>query len=76
MDIALTVIKKTGNFQEALSKWFKLAQKNQTYVTLKTHFLKIRNILRKIFGPTMTVMGYGAANQLIQKVQSVREAIN
>ena len=75
-DIALTIIKKTGDFQEGLSEWFKLPRTSQTYVTLKRHFQAARSNLKKIRGPTMAAAGYGVANHLSQEVQSVRDDIS
>ena len=38
VDIAITVIKGTGDYQQALHKWYQLPIANRTYATLKTHF--------------------------------------
>ena len=70
LDIALTVVRNTRDFERALGDWEALSTNNKTWDNFKTHFKKAQKQLRAIRGPTMQQAGYHHANHLAQKLTS------
>ena len=64
VDIALTVLKNTGDFQQAILEWYQLPLVDQTYPRLKTHFNRHRRLLKKSRGASMQAAGFHSANQI------------
>ena len=76
MDIALGIIKRTGDFQIGLQDWYKLPRNGRTWLALKAHFQQARNNLKQVRGPTMQAAGFGAVNNLSQEVQQLSNKIS
>ena len=57
LDIGLTVIRKTRDFEQALGNWELLPAADNTWYRLKSHFKDDQKQLREIRGPTMQQAG-------------------
>ena len=73
LDIGLTVIRNTRDFERALGDWEQLPAIRKTWDRFKTHFKDAQKQLRAIRGPTMQQAGYHHANHLASQL---REDIN
>ena len=73
LDIGLTVIRNTRDFERALGDWELLPPIRKTWDKFKTHFKDAQKQLRAIRGPTMQQAGYHHANHLASQL---REDIN
>ena len=69
LDIALTVVRNTRDFERALGDWEALPDIQKTWDNFKTHFKEAQKKLRAIRGPTMQQAGYHHANHLAQKLK-------
>ena len=70
LDIGLTVIWNTRDFEKALVKWEALATTTNTWITFKSHFKTAQQQLKAIRGPTMQQAGYHHATHLAQTMRS------
>ena len=70
LDIGLTVIRNTRDFEKALGEWEALATIAKTWITFKSHFKNAQQQLKAIRGPTMQQAGYHHANHLAQTMRS------
>ena len=79
LDIGLTVIRNTHDFERALGDWELFPDHNKTWVNFKTHFKEAQTHLKAIRGPTMQQAGYHhashLANQMRQDMDSRNEEI-
>ena len=70
LDMGLTVIRNTRDFENALGTWEALAPRNKTWVRFKQHFTDAQKQLKAIRGPTMQQAGYHHANLLAQQLKT------
>ena len=70
IDLALTIIKRPGDFDISLGEWDDKPLKDKTWDCLKTHFSAVQNKLKKVCGPSMTRAGFDHANHLAQEFQT------
>ena len=70
LDMGLTVIRKTRDFEKALGDWESLATTDKTWTRFKQHFKDAQKQLKAIRGPTMQQAGYHHANSLAQQLRS------
>ena len=69
IDLALTVIKSTRDYEQALMNWEKKLHNQKTWENLKVHFRDAQQELKKVRGPTMQQAGYHHANLLAQSLK-------
>ena len=69
IDLALTVIRNTRDFEQALIAWENKRPAEKTWENLKTHFKQAQKELKAIRGPTMQQAGYHHANMLAQTLK-------
>ena len=69
IDLALTVIRNTRDFEQALLAWENLPNNQKTWDNLKQHFTRAQKELKAIRGPTMQQAGYHHANMLAQSMK-------
>ena len=69
LDIGLTVIRNTRDFERALGDWELLLHANKTWETFKTHFKAAQKQLKAIRGPTMQQAGYHHASHLANQLR-------
>ena len=69
LDIGLTVIRNTRDFERALGDWELLPPIQKTWATFKDHFKDAQKQLRAIRGPTMQQAGYHHANHLASQLR-------
>ena len=70
LDIGLTVIRNTRDFEKALGEWESLADTAKTWTIFKSHFKTAQQQLKAIRGPTMQQAGYHHASHLAQTMHS------
>ena len=68
LDIGLTVIRNTIDFEKALGDWENLPTTDKIWARFKTHFAAAQQQLKAIRGPTMQQAGYHHANHLAQQL--------
>ena len=69
VEIALTVIKNTHDFEKALSEWHNKAKVDKTWANFKDHFKKAQMELKEIRGPAMLQPGQHHANLLVSQIR-------
>ena len=67
LDIALTVLRNTRDFERALGNWELKPQAQKTWSNFKTHFTAAQKQLKAIGGPTIQQAGYHKVNLLAQQ---------
>ena len=70
LDIGLTVIRNTRDFERALGDWELKPIGSKTWANFKTHFTSAQKQLKAIRGPTMQQAGYHHANSLAQQIRT------
>ena len=70
LDIGLTVIRNTRDFEKDLGNWESLAAARKDWQTFQTHFKDAQKQLKAIRGPTMQQAGYHHANHLAQQLRT------
>ena len=70
LDMGLTVIRNTRDFEKALGDWESLALANKNWNRFKQHFKDAQKQLKVVRGPTMQQSGYHIANHLAQQLRS------
>ena len=70
LDIGLTVVRNTRDFEKALGDWEVLPATGKTWTTFKQHFKDAQKQLKAIRGPTMQQAGYHHANHLAQQLRT------
>ena len=70
LDIGLTVICNTRDFERALGDWELLPTIRKIWDNFKTHFKDAHKQLRAICGPTMQQAGYHHANHLASQLRA------
>ena len=70
LDMGLTVIRNTRDFENALGTWEALPARNKTWTKFKQHFTDAQKQLKAIRGPTMQQAGYHHANMLAQQLKT------
>ena len=73
LDMGLTVIRNTRDFEKALGEWELLATNQKTWAKFKSHFTEAQRQLKAIRGPTMQQAGYHHANMLAEQLKSDME---
>ena len=68
LDIGLTVIRNTRDFEKALGDWENLPTTEKIWARFKTHFTAAQQQLKAIRGPTMQQEGYHHANHLARQL--------
>ena len=68
LEIGLTLIKSTRDFEKALDKWNALGN-TKTWEIFKSHFRDAQRELKEIRGPTMQQAGYNHANMLASQLR-------
>ena len=58
LNIGLTVMRNTRDFEKTLGKWEALRTAAKTWTKFKTHFTAAQKQLKAICGPTMQQAGY------------------
>ena len=69
LDIGLTVIRNTRDFEQALGDWEAKPDADKTWDNYKEHFKTAQKQLKAIRGPTMQQAGYHHANHLAQRLR-------
>ena len=69
LDIGLTVIRNTRDFERALGDWEAIPAADKTWERFKSHFKDAQKQLRAIRGPTMQQAGYHHANHLARQLR-------
>ena len=69
LDMGLTVIRNTRNFEKALGKWEILATNRKTWDEFKSHFSAAQTQLKAIRDPTMQKAEYHHANMLAEHLK-------
>lgn len=69
LDIRLTVIRNTRDFENTLGEWERKPTANKTWDNFKTHFKTAQQELKAIRGPTMQQAGYHHANHLANQLR-------
>ena len=64
LELGLTLIRSTRDFEKALGEWNKKVSTTKTWATLKTHFKEAHDELKEIWGPTMQQIGFHHPNML------------
>ena len=70
LDMGLTVVRNTRDFEKALGDWESLAAAHKTWTRFKQHFKDAQKQLKAIRGPTMQQAGYHHANSLAQQLRT------
>ena len=70
LDIGLTIIQNTRNFERALGDLEALPNNDKTWGCFKDHFKAAQKQLRAILGPTMQQAGYHHVNHLAQQLRN------
>ena len=70
LEIGLTLIRNTRDFEKALGEWNGLRTDSKTWASFKTHFKTAQAELKQIRGPTMQQAGYHHANMLAQQLRT------
>ena len=70
LDIGLTVVRNTRDFEKALGDWEALPATGKTWKTFQKHFKNAQKQLKAIRGPTMQQAGYHHANHLAQQLRT------
>ena len=70
LDIALTVLRNTRDFERALGDWALKPAEDKTWSTFKAHFTAAQAQLKAIRGPTMHQAGYHHANLLAHQLRN------
>ena len=73
LDIGLTVIRNTRDFEKALGEWETLTTTVKTWTEFKKHFSAAQKQLKAIRGPTMQQAGYHHANMLADQLKADME---
>ena len=68
LDIVLTVIRNTRDFERSLGDWQSLPEINKTWTRFKMHFQALQKQLKAIRGPTMQQAGYHHADHLVSQL--------
>ena len=74
LDIGLTVIRNTRDFERALLEWEARQAVQKTWENFKQHFTSAQQQLKAIRGPTMQQAGYHHANMLASQLQKDLDA--
>ena len=69
LDIGLTVIRNTRDFERALGDWEAIPNRNKTWERFKSHFKTAQQQLKTIRGPTMQQAGYHHASHLANQLR-------
>ena len=70
LDIGLTVIQNTRDFEKALGDWENLLTTDKMWVRFKTNFTASQQQLKEIQAPTMQQAGYHHTNHLSQQLRN------
>ena len=70
LDIGLTIIRNTRDFEKALGEWETLTSTEKTWKKFKEHFTAAQKQLKAIRGPTMQQAGYHHANMLAEQLKT------
>ena len=75
LDVGLTVIRNTRDFEQALGDWELLPTNLKTWERFKDHFKTAQKQLKAIRGPTMQQAGYHHVNHLAAKYQESNQEL-
>jgi len=70
LEIGLTIIRSTRDFEKALGDWNEMAVGLKTWDSFKSHFTTAQSALKAIRGPTMQQAGYHHANMLAAQLRA------
>ena len=70
LDIGLTVIQNTGDFERSLGEWAVKTAQFKTWILFQDHFRKAQKSLQKIRGPTMQQAGLQQPNMMAKQVHN------
>ena len=70
LEKGLTLIRRTRDFEYALTMWEEKSEGNKTWKEFKTHFHEAQLRLKQIRGPNMQHAGYHHANALASNITS------
>ena len=70
LDMGLTVLRNTRDFERGLGDWELKTVRDKTWQGFKTHFTNAQKQLKAIRGPTMQQAGYHHANHLAQQMRT------
>ena len=73
LDMGLTVIKNTRDFERALGDWEAKPAADKNWINFKLHFNEAQKQLKAIRGPTMQQAGYHQLNMLAHQFRSELE---
>ena len=69
LEIGLSLIRNTRDFEKALGEWNQKIPTDKTWENFKSHFRSAQVELKEIRGPTMQQAGYHHANMLAQQMR-------
>ena len=72
LDMGLTVIRNTRDFEKALGEWELLATNLKSWAKFKSHFTDAQK-MKAIRGPTMQQAGYHHANMIAEQLKTDME---
>ena len=79
IDFALDIIKRTHDFEEALSKWYQLPTPGKTYKNLTKHFDSHYKILEEVRGDNMQQNSFQQANlmraEMLSDINNMKDDI-
>jgi hypothetical protein len=64
VNFGIGIVRRTNDFEMALTEWFQRPIGQQIWADFKTHFTTAHNRLKRIRGPTMSNTPFQQANQL------------
>jgi hypothetical protein len=64
VNFGLDIIRKTGDFEKALTEWYGRPPAEHTWINFKQHFTAAYRNLKRVRGPTMRNTAYHQAHQL------------
>ena len=70
LEIGLTIIRSTRDFEKSLGEWNNKVPTIKTWTLVKTHFTRAQTDLKAIRGPTMQQAGFHHVNMLADQLQT------
>ena len=70
LEIGLTIIWSTRDFEKSLGEWNDKVPTTKTWASFKTHFTRAQTDLEAIRGPTIKQEGFHHANMLAERLRT------
>ena len=62
VNYGLYIVRKTSDFEHALTSWFARPVAERTWITFKAHFIAAHRALKQVRGPTIRNTAFQQAN--------------